>query len=410
MKQIEGQITIDMWMQWREDIRTKLNETANNFVYIGYRLKQIRDSGMFGECDNLISFAQKEYGLGKSAVSRFIAINDKFSEDGNSELLKEEYRGLTSSKLSEMLTLTEADCTLITEQTTIKEIRELKNHIIEKEGEEIEESKETTEYTAVEKCIIDFFQNKDKKLNEVMKLLKEPDEDKIKMAAELINPTGQCSHKKGVAMMFFYGYEQGIKCKLLTEVEPRSMTYAEFMMTTRKIFQMAADETEKVWELYYPQEQEEEEEKQEEQKAPSVLQNQGLETVATSQQEEKIEIKMESEENTPPVLQNQGLEDVATSQQQEEIEEIEVEERKIEVKEEEIPINAEQSVIVTREESYGDILQDAMILSIDIMKILDEAVTTWAQHQTRIGLGKLIECTENAKDTVKMCEKLREEL
>lgn len=379
MKQIEGQITIDMWMQWREDIRTKLNETANNFVYIGYRLKQIRDSGMFGECDNLISFAQKEYGLGKSAVSRFIAINDKFSEDGNSELLKEEYRGLTSSKLSEMLTLTEADCTLITEQTTIKEIRELKNHIIEKEGEEIEESKETTEYTAVEKCIIDFFQNKDKKLNEVMKLLKEPDEDKIKMAAELINPTGQCSHKKGVAMMFFYGYEQGIKCKLLTEVEPRSMTYAEFMMTTRKIFQMAADETEKVWELYYPQEQEEEEEKQEEQKAPSVLQNQGLETVATSQQ-------------------------------QEEIEEIEVEERKIEVKEEEIPTNAERRVIVTREESYGDILQDAMILSIDIMKILDEAVTTWAQHQTRIGLGKLIECTENAKDTVKMCEKLREEL
>lgn len=40
------QITIDQWQQWKEDIRSKLQETAENFVYIGYRLKQIRDSGM----------------------------------------------------------------------------------------------------------------------------------------------------------------------------------------------------------------------------------------------------------------------------------------------------------------------------------------------------------------------------
>lgn len=41
------QITLDEWTQWKEDIRKKLTETAGNFVYIGYRLKQIRESGMF---------------------------------------------------------------------------------------------------------------------------------------------------------------------------------------------------------------------------------------------------------------------------------------------------------------------------------------------------------------------------
>ena len=41
------QITLDEWTQWKEDIRRKLAETAGNFVYIGYRLKQIRDSGMY---------------------------------------------------------------------------------------------------------------------------------------------------------------------------------------------------------------------------------------------------------------------------------------------------------------------------------------------------------------------------
>lgn len=44
---MQGQITLTEWMQWREDIRRKLQETASNFVYIGYRLKQIRDSGMY---------------------------------------------------------------------------------------------------------------------------------------------------------------------------------------------------------------------------------------------------------------------------------------------------------------------------------------------------------------------------
>ena len=110
------QITIDEWIQWKEDIREKLRETAENFVYIGYRLKQIRDSGMYGGAADIFEFARSEYGLGKSTVSRFIAINEKFSEGGNSLELRAPYRAIGSSKLSEMLTLTDEECSLITEK------------------------------------------------------------------------------------------------------------------------------------------------------------------------------------------------------------------------------------------------------------------------------------------------------
>ena len=110
------QITLDEWTQWKEDIRRKLAETAENFVYIGYRLRQIRDSGMYDGAEDIFGFAQKEYGLGKSTVSRFIAINEKYSEGGNSPELKEEFRHFSSSKLSEMLTLPDSGVELITEK------------------------------------------------------------------------------------------------------------------------------------------------------------------------------------------------------------------------------------------------------------------------------------------------------
>ena len=141
------QITLDEWTSWKEDIRRKLAETAGNFVYIGYRIKQIRDSGMYDGASDIFEFAQKEYGLGKSTVSRFIAINEKYSEGGNSLELKEEFKAFSSSKLSEMLTLPDSEIELITEKTTIREIRELKNFNQQEPEPEQEEGKRIFQIT-----------------------------------------------------------------------------------------------------------------------------------------------------------------------------------------------------------------------------------------------------------------------
>ncbi len=227
------QITLDQWMQWKEDIRQKLTETAGNFVYIGYRLKQIRDSGMFGGAADIFGFAEQEYGLGKSTTSRFIAINERYSEGGNSLYLREEFRNFSSSKLAEMLTLPDAECQLITDKTTVKEIRELKSF----SRQQAEEAGPETDagHTPLEKCIIDFFSQKQEALNMVMGYLS-ADEPGYREAEGIINPSGQGSHRKGIVFLFFYDWATGVKYKLLMQKEPVSMTWPEFLNEVYKIY------------------------------------------------------------------------------------------------------------------------------------------------------------------------------
>ena len=291
---MENQITLNEWMEWKEDIRRKLQETAENFVYIGYRLKQIRDSGMLDGASDIFEFAQREYGLGKSTTSRFIAINEKYSEGGNSLELREEFRGFSSSKLSEMLTLPDNECQLITERTTIKEIRELKNFSKEQVQQDDMEKEEVV-YTPLQKCIIDFFKEPQKAemLNKIMEhlVLTFP---RFKEAAELMNPSGQSSHKKGIIFLFMYDYSTGVKYKDLTLPEPVSMSWNEFLEKVYEIYcgYECIDKT--VHEAFYGKVEEEKEPEKvveiEEQKPQETEQNQGFEgSVATSQQEEKTE-------------------------------------------------------------------------------------------------------------------------
>lgn len=291
---MENQITLNEWMEWKEDIRNKLQETAENFVYIGYRLKQIRDSGMLDGAADIFEFAQREYGLGKSTTSRFIAINEKYSEGGNSLELREEFRKFSSSKLSEMLTLPDNECQLITERTTIKEIRELKNFSKEQVQQDDMDNEEVV-YTPLQKCIIDFFKDPQKAemLNKVMEnlALQFP---RFQEAAELMNPSGQSSHKKGIIFLFMYDYSTGVKYKDLTLPEPVSMSWNEFLEKVYEIYcgYECIDKT--VHEAFYGKVEEKKEPEKvveiEEQKPQETEQNQGFEgSVATSQQEEKTE-------------------------------------------------------------------------------------------------------------------------
>jgi hypothetical protein len=225
------QITLDEWTKWREEIRQKLQEAAGNFVYIGYRLKQIRDSGMYDGKADFFEWAEQEYGLSKSTVSRFIAINEKFADPDNRLELKPEYRALGSSKLSEMLTLPDNECELITEQTTVKEIRELKalDRQAPEEGEE-------HLYTPLQLCIIDFFKNKLDLLETISGMLDE------KEIAEAMSPSGYTAHKKGLVFLFMYDYEKGVKYKLAGNTIPIAMTWEEFYDEIHYIFFDWADD------------------------------------------------------------------------------------------------------------------------------------------------------------------------
>ncbi|MBR6987525.1 MAG: hypothetical protein IKH82_05595 [Clostridiales bacterium] len=92
----------------RDLMNMELNRAAVSFVRIGYLLKTVRDDpDMLKDTpySSVNEFAMAEFGLDKSAVSRFMRINDRFSLGGYSEQLRENYEGFGSAKLSLMLTL-----------------------------------------------------------------------------------------------------------------------------------------------------------------------------------------------------------------------------------------------------------------------------------------------------------------
>lgn len=333
------QITLDEWTQWKEDIRNKLHETAQNFVYIGYRLKQIRDSGMFGGAADVFEFAQNEYGLGKSTVSRFIAINEKYSKDGNSLELKDEYKGFSSSKLSEMLSLPDSECELITEKTTIKDIRELKS--FDRQQADTVESHSFGLNDPLDYCIEDYFRGKKEMLNKVLDLLFFGQEMK---AAETMNPSGSGTHSKGLCFLFMYEPEKGIKYKLITKPAPVPMTWHEFLQDHVWKIYAEATESDDPYSAYYGEEavatsQQKEAESQEAQQPEEIHEeekpvnepvSEESEVVtsesATSEHDSEIIEEAEKPENTeeetdeePESLEPQQPEPVATSQQDEDV-------------------------------------------------------------------------------------------
>lgn len=256
---MEGQITLQEWMEWKEDIRRKLQETTENFVYIGYRLKQIRDTEAFkmAGAEDIYSFAQQEYGLHRSTVSRFMAINDKFSEKGNSIELKKEFAGLGSSKLQEMLSLTDEECTLITEHTTVRQIKDFKEfkrqdpEVIDKEGQPMDSLLERV-WSPLEKCIIDYFSTREEMLNEAAGLMqREKSEEIVKRICEVINPSENGSHKKGIIFLFFYDYSTGVKCKVLGQDEIKVYSWMEFVDMIAQIYGEYSESTDNIWMNFY---------------------------------------------------------------------------------------------------------------------------------------------------------------
>lgn len=93
--------------EYKAALDGELQRSAESFVRIGYLLKVARDTDILAESgySSVNEFADKEYGLDKSQVSRFIRINDEFSENGYSDRLQEQYRSFGYAKLALMLLL-----------------------------------------------------------------------------------------------------------------------------------------------------------------------------------------------------------------------------------------------------------------------------------------------------------------
>ena len=128
---------MDEISRWYEDLsyeeaknilREKMDVMKKNFIAAGYYMKYIRDNELFREdgYESIWEFAEDNYGIQKSTASRWMAMNDKFSQGGNSPNLADEFKEFEKSQLQEMLYLDDKQIEEVTPDMTVKEIREVR--------------------------------------------------------------------------------------------------------------------------------------------------------------------------------------------------------------------------------------------------------------------------------------------
>lgn len=290
MDELYHQITLDEYISIKEDIKRRLNHLAESFVAIGYRLKQIRDTEAYRQdgYNTIFEFAEKELGLTKSPTSRFMAINDKYSVGGNSLELREEFIGLGKSRLSEMLTMDPEDYVLITAQTSIKDIREIKR--MEKAAGEKEV------LTKFQEVLRKEYSSKDRR-KELIEIANAKCIDDIKAA---VIPEGYRLMKKGVLVIKFE--DEKITVRTMGVSGTQELTWSEILNEYDQAFDLGAADP---WKATYGEIEEEVKpepkkvEKKSESKKPTKAESK---PVATSQQEEQVVGQTSIEKDFPECL------------------------------------------------------------------------------------------------------------
>lgn len=124
--------TYTTYSQYKAELDNELQKAAESFVKIGYLLKVARDTNILEESGykTVAEFAAAEYNLDKTQVSRFISINDKFSENGYSDHLLPEYRGFGYAKLTIMLQLPTAINEELTPNYTKADIQTIRDEVV----------------------------------------------------------------------------------------------------------------------------------------------------------------------------------------------------------------------------------------------------------------------------------------
>lgn len=234
------QMTLNDWLEMKQKLKRELLGVKQSFVRIGYALRQIEERKLYEQDGyrSVAEFAKAEYGMEPSTTSRFMSINREYSIDGYSETLRPEFADLGRSQLEEMLKLPESDRTMIQPETPRQDIRSLKQF------NKVEPAAGVAD--DIHQMVEKFYKDNPDVLNAVFE--KAPfTEQTVKQFAEIVNPGGNRSYKKGI--YFLMMYENRIAVKKFGE-NPQDMTWWEFCNITMEIFGSAAAGS-KTWQAYF---------------------------------------------------------------------------------------------------------------------------------------------------------------
>ena len=106
----------------------EVRKEGEAFIKIGYLLRVGRDTNIIAQSGykDVWEMAEKKYHIDKSQASRYIGVNEMFSEGGYSDTLQDKYRGFGIAKLGIMLTLPGAINEELSADFTKNEIKALK--------------------------------------------------------------------------------------------------------------------------------------------------------------------------------------------------------------------------------------------------------------------------------------------
>lgn len=262
MEEVKTQGT---YRDFKESLDREFKQAAEGFVRIGYLLKIARDTEILHESgyQTVAEFAQAEYGLTKDIVSRYIAINDRYSEGGYSEHLQERFRSYGVAKLAEMLTLPDAVIDSMSPELTKNEIREVKKEI--KEEEKISDIEVILEEKEGDTDLLSFIRqyihdNKESFIG-LGPVINGESTNPIEVILDVLAPSGvamKTVRVRGVGklMLSIRGKEMPLELINVRTNEKKTYTWEECIRTMQELYNGKTGK--KAWEAFYGEPFEEE--------------------------------------------------------------------------------------------------------------------------------------------------------
>lgn len=243
--------SIENYEQFKQALDTELANQAAGFVRTGYLLKKARDTDILASSgySTVAEFAKAEYGLSKDIVSRYIAINDRYSEGGYSDRLQDKYEGYGVAKLQDMLTLPIEVVDLISPEMTRKEIAEVKAEVREEEaispvevaieGEDVQQA----DMDLSQKAIYQYAKDNPEIFKKLLKWKKDGDSEELE---SILAPSGiavLASRPQGIGKVFtsFKGEGQPVDILAVRSNEKQTLSMDDYAAKVREVFAPVAD-------------------------------------------------------------------------------------------------------------------------------------------------------------------------
>nr|DAF19679.1 MAG TPA: hypothetical protein [Caudoviricetes sp.] len=242
---------IENYEQFKQALDTELANQAAGFVRTGYLLKKARDTDILAASgySTVAEFAKAEYGLSKDIVSRYIAINDRYSEGGYSDHLQDKYEGYGVAKLQDMLTLPIEVVDLISPEMTRKEIAEVKAEVKEEEaispvevaieGEDVQQA----DMDLSQKAIFQYAKDNPEIFKKLLKWKEDGDPEELE---SILAPSGiavLASRPQGIGKVFtsFKGEGQPVDILAVRSNEKQTLSRDDYAAKVREVFAPIAD-------------------------------------------------------------------------------------------------------------------------------------------------------------------------